>query len=206
MDQPPNSRPNKGGGDQHTPQAKQKIAQREEQIVQLRLRRIPFSAIARTVGVNKSQAVRGFYRALRRNTDQDIQAHHRQEMADLEMEQAKYWSIIDAQKDNWKAQIAALRSLNLVHIRRAHLLGLDAPTKLDVSGIYRIGADEMSEERRETERVWRSLPVEEQMRIYDAFDAARTRLNAPIETTVTVTSGPDNRNPDVEPPAADDET
>jgi hypothetical protein len=65
----------------------------------LRLRRIPFSAIARTVGVNKSQAVRGFYRALRRNTDQDIQSYHRTELADLEMEQAKYWSIIDSQKE-----------------------------------------------------------------------------------------------------------
>jgi hypothetical protein len=205
MDQTPNDSSKRGrGGDQHTPRAKQMVAQREEQIVQLRLRRIPFSAIARTVGVNKSQAVRGFYRALRRNTDQDIQAHHRQEMADLEMEQAKYWSIIDAHKDNWKAQIAALRSLNLVHIRRAHLLGLDAPTQLDVSGLYRTGVDEISDERRETERAWRSLPVEEQMRIYDAFDAARKRLNAPIETTVTVASGPDNRN-DVDPPA-DDET
>jgi hypothetical protein len=112
----------------------------------------------------------------------------------------------DAHKDNWKAQVAALRSLNLVHIRRAHLLGLDAPTKLDVSGIYSIGTDELSEERRETERAWQSLPIEEQVRIYDAFDAARKRLNAPIETTATVTIGSDNRNPDVEPPAADDET
>src|ERR1700676_5325352 len=124
----------RGGGDTRTPQARIDIARREEQIVQLRLRRIPFSAIARTVGVNKSQAVRGFYGALRRNTDQDIQSYHRTELADLEMEQAKYWSIIDSQKDNWKAQVAALRSLNLVHVRRAHLLGLDAPTKLDVSG------------------------------------------------------------------------
>src|ERR1700692_4578119 len=137
MDQPPNSHSNKGGGDTRTPQAKQRIAQREEQIVQLRLRRIPFAAIARTVGIAKSQAVRGFYRALRRNTDQDIQAHHRNELADLEMEQAKYWSIIDAQKDNWKAQVSALRALNFVHIRRARLLVLDAPTKLDVSGIYK---------------------------------------------------------------------
>jgi hypothetical protein len=205
MDQTPNDDSRRGrGGDQHTPQAKQRIAQREEQIVQLRLRRIPFSAIARTVGVSKGQAVRGFYRALRRNTDQDIKAHHRQELADLEMEQAKYWSIIDAQKDNWKAQVAALRALNLLHIRRAHLLGLDAPTKLDVSGIYSVGTDELSEERRETERAWQSLPLEERARIYDAFDAARTRLNAPIETTATVTIGPDNQNPDVEPPADDE--
>ena len=96
--------------------------------------------------------------------------------------------------------------MNRIHIRRTHLLGLDAPTKLEVSGIYRKGTDEMSDERRETERAWRSLPVEEQTRIYDTFDAARKRLNAPVETTATVTIGPDNRNPDVEPPAADDET
>ena len=94
----------------------------------------------------------------------------------------------------------------LLHIRRARLLGLDAPTKLDVSGIYSVGTDELSDERSETERAWQSLPIEERARIYDAFDAARTRLSAPIETTATVTSGPDNRNPDVEPPAADDET
>jgi hypothetical protein len=99
-----------------------------------------------------------------------------------------------------------MSGLNRIHIRRAHLLGLDAPTKLDVSGIYRTGRDELSDERRETERAWQSLPTEERARIYDAFDAARKRLNAPIETTATVTSGPDNRNPNVEPPAADDET
>jgi hypothetical protein len=101
--------------------------------------------------------------------------------------------------------MAGTAQLNRIHIRRAHLLGLDAPTQLDVSGLYRTGVDEISDERRETERAWRSLPVEEQMRIYDAFDAARKGLSAPIETTATVTSEPDDRNPDVEPPA-DDET
>jgi hypothetical protein len=74
-----------------------------------------------------------------------------------------------------------------------------------VRGLYRSGTDEMSAERLENERVWHRLPVEEQARIYDAFDAARKRLNAPVETTATVPIGPDYRNPDVEPPAADDE-
>jgi hypothetical protein len=98
-----------------------------------------------------------------------------------------------------------MSGLNRIHVRRAHLLGLDAPTKLDVSGIYRTGADELSDERGETERAWQSLPTEERARIYDAFDAARKRLNAPIETTATVTIGPDNRNPSIVPPTADDE-
>jgi hypothetical protein len=129
-----------------------------------------------------------------------IQSHHRSKLAELEL-----WTVVDDNKVSEKNLIAAI-AMNRIHIRRAHLLGLDAPTKLDVRGIYWTGADEMSEERRETERAWRSLSWEEQARIYDAFDAAGTRLNAPVETTATVTSGPDNRNPDVEPPAADDDT
>jgi hypothetical protein len=138
MDQAPNDTSKRGpGGDTRTPQARMETAKREEQIVQLRLGRIPFAAIARTVGVSKSVAVRGFYRALRRNTNQDIQSHHRNELADLEMEQAKYWTTIDAQKDNWKAQVSALRALNFVHIRRARLLGLDVMVQYFACSISR---------------------------------------------------------------------
>jgi hypothetical protein len=61
---------------------------------------------------------------------------------------------------------------NRIHIQRAHLLGLDAPTKLDVRGIYRTGDSEMSEERRETERAWLSLPREERA----AFTTPSTTL------------------------------
>src|ERR1700674_5135417 len=71
MDQAPFEPPKRGrGGDTHTPQARVDIARREEQIVALRLRHIPFAAIARTVGVNKSNAIRAFTKALRRTTDQ----------------------------------------------------------------------------------------------------------------------------------------
>jgi len=207
MDQLPfDTTKNRGGGDTRTPKAKVDIAKRETQIVELRLRNIPFATIGRAVGVSKQAAVKAFYKALRRSTEQNISIHHRSELAKLEMEETRYWQALDAHKENWQAVAALSGSLNRVHVRRAHLLGLNAPTKLDVSGIYRTGTDELSEERRETERAWRSLPVEEQMRIYDAFDAARKGLSAPIETTATVTSEPDDRNPDVEPPAADDET
>src|ERR1700722_8556953 len=91
----------RGGGDTRTPQARIDIARREEQIVALRLRRIPFSAIARTVGVNKSNPIRAFNKALRRNTDQNISTHHRSELAELEAEQANVWRAMDANKDNW---------------------------------------------------------------------------------------------------------
>lgn len=193
------------GGDTKTAQARQEIARREEQIVALRLRHHSFAAIGRVVGVSKQAAQKTYFKALRRNTDQDINSHHRSELADLDAQQAKLWTVVDKNDVSEKHLIAAINAMNRIHIRRAHLLGLDAPTKLDVRGLYRTGTDEMSDERRETERVWQSLPVEEQARIYDAFDAARKRLNAPVETTATVTIEPDNRNPDVEPPAADDE-
>jgi len=95
--------------------------------------------------------------------------------------------------------MAGTAQLRGIHMRRAKLLGLDAPTKLDLRGLYRTGSDEMSTESFENQRVWQSLPVAEQIRIYESLAEARQRLNVPIETTA-VTSGPDNRNT-LEPPA-----
>jgi hypothetical protein len=74
------------GGDTRTPAAKAAIARREQQIVELRLRNIPFAAIGRAVGISKVSAIRAFQKALRRNTDNDIQTHHRGELAKLDME------------------------------------------------------------------------------------------------------------------------
>jgi hypothetical protein len=52
MDQVTNE-PKRGGGDTRTPQAKQEIAKREEQIVALRLRHHSFAAIGRVVGISE---------------------------------------------------------------------------------------------------------------------------------------------------------
>jgi len=170
MDQLPFDTPKRGrGGDTHSPQAKVDIAKRENQIVELRLRNISFAAIGRAVGVSKTAAIKAFYKALRCNTDQDISTHHRSELAKLEMEETRYWQALDTHKENWQAVAALSGSLNRIHTRRARLLGLDAPTKLDVSGIYKRGGDEISAEQFENERVWQSLPVEEQIRIYEAL-------------------------------------
>jgi hypothetical protein len=65
------------GGDTRTRKAKVDIAKRENQIVELRLRNISFAAIGRAVGVSKTAAIKAFYKALRRNTDEDISTHHR---------------------------------------------------------------------------------------------------------------------------------
>ena len=44
-------------------------------------------------------------------------------------------------------------------------LGLDAPTKLDVSGIYQRGGADIEAEQRAREAVIEALPIEEQRRI-----------------------------------------
>ena len=86
MDQATNESKRGAGGDTRTPQAKQEIARREQQIVALRLRHHSFAAIGRVVGISKQNAQKTFHRALRRNTDQDIQTHHRSELAELDVE------------------------------------------------------------------------------------------------------------------------
>ena len=77
-----------------------------------------------------------------------------------------------------------------IHVRRSKLLGLDAPTKLDVRGLYRTGIDEISAERQARRAVLEALPIEEQRRIFEVFYQARKRVEAgdfsqpAIETTV----------------------
>jgi hypothetical protein len=78
-----------------------------------------------------------------------------------------------------------------IHIRRAKLLGLDAPTKLDVGGIYQRGGADIKAERLAREAVLQALPIEEQRRIYEIFYQAGLRAQAgdfsqpAIETTVS---------------------
>ena len=203
MDQAPFEPPKRGrGGDTHTPQARIDIARREEQIVALRLRHIPFAAIARTVGVNKSNAIRAFNKALRRNTDQDISTHHRSELAELDAQQAKLWTVVDNPKESSKNLIAAVNAMNRIHIRRARLLGLDAPQKLDIRGLYRIGGDQQSAERLARECVLEAVPLDEQERMYEVLAAARKRVEAAdTETTATrVTNGHDRSSLISNPP------
>ena len=51
----------------------------------------------------------------------------------------------------------------------------------------------------ENQRAWARLPLDEQARIYEAL------TRPAIETTATVTSGPDNRDGDAESVADDEE-
>jgi hypothetical protein len=203
MYQLPNENPRlTGGGDKRTPAAKVDIAKREQQIVELRLRNTSFSEIGRTVGVSKQAAVKAFQKALRRNTDADIQTHHRCELAKLDVEEANVWRVMDANKDKPKVQFDGTAQLRGIHVRRAKLLGLDAPQKLDVGDMYRTGAEEVSAARLERRRLLEAMTPEEQVYIYEAFEAAQKRLaRGSTETTVqaTATTGTEYRNGGADP-------
>lgn len=179
-----------GGGDQRSPAAKVETARREEQIVALRLRRVSYNKIARALGISKVSAIRAFDRAIRRTTKANIGEYHRVELAELEAEQASIWETIDAgkeRKDAWRIKMAGLSMLNRIHIRRAKLLGLDAPTRIDLRGLY--GDDDtLSAERLNRQRLLESFSIEDQIRIYEGLDKAEQLL---IETTATqVPNGP----------------
>ena len=102
------------GGDKRSPAAKVDIAKREEQIVARRLRGFTFSEIGETVGVSKQAAVKAFQKALRRNTDFDIQIHHRSELAKLDLEEANVWRVMDANKDKPKVQFDGTAQFDVV--------------------------------------------------------------------------------------------
>jgi hypothetical protein len=167
---------NRGGGDHRSKQAKVDIAKREEQIVALRLRAISFAVIGRTVGISRQAAQRAFQKALQRNTNKTIQTHHRSELAELEMEQSRLWQTLDQEKDNWKAVVACMAAINRIHIRRARLLGLDAPQKLDIQGLYRSGGDEMSAVRMARQAAYESLSLEDQAKLLELHE--RMSMNA----------------------------
>ena len=198
----------RGGGDHRTAQAKLDAARREEQIVALRLRRHTFAEIGRTLGISRVAAYKGFMRALHRNADKDIKSFHAMELEDLELEQADIWKILDrpGNEENDKVRLQCYDRLNRVHIRRARLLGLDAPQKLDLRGLYRSGGEEMSAERLERRRILQALPIEEQIRLYEIFAEAKKRAAAleMTATVTTVTSGSDTRNVLASGPPGDD--
>jgi len=190
------------GGDTRTPRAKVDIAKREQQIVALKLRGISTPDIARVVGVSERAVQSGFKKALRRQTEDALDAWHRTELGKLAMEETNVWRAMDANKEDWRAQMSGTAQLRGIHIRRAKLLGLDAPTKLDVSGIYQRGGVDIAAEQLAREAVIEALPIEEQRRIYELFYQAGLRAKAGDLTqpaiTTTVTNGSDNRTSDDE--------
>ena len=69
-----------------------------------------------------------------------------------------------------------MAAINRIHIRRARLLGLDAPQKLDIQGLYRSGGDEMSAVRMARQAAYESLSLEDQAKLLELHE--RMSMNA----------------------------
>jgi DNA-binding NarL/FixJ family response regulator len=83
------------GGDKHTPRAKVDIAKREQQIVALKLRGIAAPEIARVIGISRQAVNAAFNKALRRQTEDALDAWHRTELGGLAMEATNIWRLMD---------------------------------------------------------------------------------------------------------------
>jgi hypothetical protein len=195
----------KEGGDKRTVRAKVDIAEREQNIVALMLRGVPTSDIAKVIGVSRRAVQAGFNKALRRQTECALDDWHRTELAGLAMEASNVWRVMDANKNDAKIQMMGTSQLRGLHIRRAKLLGLDAPAKFDISGFYRRGENRQSAESLARQRVFEALTDDEQEAIYEKFEEARRRVAGAIETRATMTSGTYNRDDGANEDAESDE-
>jgi predicted phage terminase large subunit-like protein len=169
----------RGGGDTRSPRAISAAAQREEQVVALRLRGIKYAPIARQVGISKQAAQKIFARALRSNVPEDLESYHRKALAELEFDREYIYQIADAaDKRDFKVQLACMRLLPSLRTSEARLLGLNAAKKLDVHKIYNKSDEKASAESLYRQRLWQSMPRDEQEFHFDSMDRARKRLEA----------------------------
>jgi hypothetical protein len=105
---------------------------------------------------------------------------------------------------SWQAVVSALNSMNRISIRRAKMMGLDAPMKFDVRGIYGVGHDEMMAERRDRERILEAMPMAERAHLFEVFRQARIDADAGVfpdstPTTATVIDESNDRNSNDDP-------
>src|SRR6202030_2311499 len=89
------------GGDKNSPRARADIAKREQQIVALRLRGISTPDIARVVRVSERAIQAGFKKALRRQTEDALDAWHRTELGKLAMEETSDKEKTEGNEEKW---------------------------------------------------------------------------------------------------------
>jgi hypothetical protein len=170
----------RGGGDTRSREARRAAAQREEQVAALRLRGATFAAIGRQLGISKQAAQKIFARALRSYVPEDLESFRCRQLAELEFDRERIYQLADAaDKSDFKVQLGCMRLLPSLHIRTARLLGLDAAKKFDAQKIYNKRDEKASAESLSRQRVWQSMPQDEQEFHYDSWDRARKLAETP---------------------------
>jgi hypothetical protein len=159
------------GGDRVSPAARQLTSEREAQIMELRLRKAPFSKIAQSLGMTKSSACKAYYRALRRVPTRNAKDLIIEESETLERIEARTWRKIERPGQDSKTIFKAFELLLRVQQRRAKLLGLEAPQRVNVNVFQQ--ADEADQFAAMWERGLERLTVEEKLQLFDLLRKMR---------------------------------
>jgi hypothetical protein len=105
------------------------VVAKEQEVVKLRRGGLPWDLIGERVGLSASGAHRAFERSLVRVVKEDVDAIRQVETERLDLAQSAIWGKV-LQGDN-----ASIQSLIRIMERRAKLLGLDQPTRIQAEVI-----------------------------------------------------------------------
>jgi hypothetical protein len=167
------------------PAARQAAAAREAQILELRLRRVTFEQIGKSVGISKQAAHKAYLRSLSRIPNKLARMVRKEELEVLDRLEAEFWRIISspaARADPDLVLRAGGRILETL-ARRAKLFGLEAPKQIALTVEADDRKEKADDEEAEMEKLVRALTVEERIQYLDMLDRAEERLRA--QTTVT---------------------
>lgn len=108
--------------------------EREALVVEMRTRRMTFTAIAKELGISQTRATQIYQNALNRIPAQRVQEHRAEELMLIDSAIADLVSIIDEAKlaNTWQDRKNAIDAWGKIRDwseRKAKLLGLDAPIK-----------------------------------------------------------------------------
>jgi hypothetical protein len=134
-------KPGKIGGDRVSPGAQKLTSEREAQILELRLRKIPFEKIGQTVGLSKSATYKAFRRALHRVPVRYAKDIIVEDLESLDRMESRLWREIEKPGVDVKIVCNLIGQALRVQQRRAKLLGLDAPQQIDVSVLKQASED-----------------------------------------------------------------
>jgi hypothetical protein len=121
------------GGDRSSPVARKITSEREAQILELRLRKVPFEKIAQMLAITKSAAWKAYYRALHRVSGRYASDIVAEESEVLDRLDSRLWRELERSGVEVKDLVRLVGQIVDIQRRRAKLLGLDAPQQLDVS-------------------------------------------------------------------------
>lgn len=108
---------------------KQEVIEREQEILKLRRGGLTFDLIGQRVGLTTAGAHDAYQRALTRILAEDVEAIRRLETERLDLAQSAIWGKV-LQGDN-----PSIANLLRIMERRAKLLGLDQPTRIQAEVI-----------------------------------------------------------------------